>query len=166
MSAKEDLKARNEKRIFAEFASAARLNIDAGSIRSEDKPDISCMVSGQRHRFELTEITDEDLARNVSINRKTFKTTGGPYSDDEPLIRAFSNKAAKAKYYSVLDGKLELLAYYDKQPPPFELQPSTKVDFYWLTQDMVFLGPWSRLWIYDARDNRVLWTCQRKSGAT
>jgi hypothetical protein len=163
MSNREKEKARNERRIFTEFVAAADLDIDGDSIQSErpPKPDLSCTVSGERHYFELTEITDEDLARNRSISLKTCQTTGGPISDDEPLARAFSNKAAKAQNsYKSLDGKLELLAYYDKQDPPLDLQPATNAHLFWVSQDMV-LGTWSRLWIYDTSNKKVLWKCER-----
>ncbi|MGH9967299.1 MAG: hypothetical protein ACREBG_05635 [Pyrinomonadaceae bacterium] len=165
MSIKDEDKARHERRIFAEFASAADLRVDAGSVQSErpPNPDLSCTISGSRHYCELTEITDEDLAKNVNINLKTRETTGGPYSDDTPLLKAFSGKAAKArKSYPIFNGKLELLAYYDKQRPAYDLQPATKVQLYWLTQDMVLFGVWSRLWIYDTRNKKVLWSYSRE----
>ena len=75
MSTREREKACYERRIFSEFAAVAELDVRAGSIKSERPPkaDVSCMISGNRHYFELTEITDEDLARNVSINRKTLQ---------------------------------------------------------------------------------------------
>jgi hypothetical protein len=163
MSKKEEDKARYEQTIFTEFVEAANLDVDMNSLKSErpPKPDINCTISGERHYFELTEITDQDLARNVSISLKTLETTGGAYSDDEPLVRAFSSKAVKAQNsYTPLDGKLELLAYYDKQYPPLELQAATKEHLYWVTQNMVLLGPWSRLWIYDTWNKRVLWMCE------
>src|SRR6266568_3258531 len=102
MSIRENQKASRERQIFAAFVNAAKLEIDAGSVSSErpPKPDISCTILGHRHYFELTEIKDEDLARNRSINLRTHVTNGGPYSEDEPLLKAFSSKAARAKDYT------------------------------------------------------------------
>ncbi|HVS83622.1 MAG TPA: hypothetical protein VHE60_17965 [Pyrinomonadaceae bacterium] len=161
MSNREEMRARNERRIFNQFIATTNLRVDTGSIQSEKwpKPDISCAISGQHHYFELTEITDEGLARNMSCI-DPLKPTGGAYFDDRPLLKAFSTKSHKT--YISCDGALELLAYYDKQYPPLDLQPSIAQQFCWMTQDMILRGPWSRLWIYDSGNKKVLWMIERE----
>jgi hypothetical protein len=156
------MKARRERQIFAQFAEVANeslnLGIDATSIKCEDepKPDISCMMGAGKCYFELTEITDEGLARSVSISVKEMTITGGVFSQDSPLIDALTNKAIKT--YPDLDGSLDLLAYYDKQYPPSAgaIQESTRRELYWIIQSMTRFGQWSRIWIYDTWNKRIL----------
>jgi len=162
MNRKEEEKARYERLIFTDFAKAANtvadFSVNLESVKSEEppKPDISCTIDGQRNYFEMTEITDQGLARNVSISIKKMKITGRFFSQDEPLIKAFSSKAKKT--YPPLDGPLELLAYYDKQyPPPTNLiQESTLNTLCLIIRDMTIFGPWSRLWIYDQWNKNIL----------
>lgn len=159
---KEERKAKNEKRIFSEFAvvakAVANLEIELSSIVNEDppKPDISCLISGQKHYFEMTEITDEDLARRVSISLKDNIVTGGFFSQDGPLVDAFTKKEQKT--YLDLDGPLELLAYYEKQypPPKGKIRGSTLYELDSRTQGMTVFGQWKRLWIYDTWNKRIL----------
>ncbi|MGH9802430.1 MAG: hypothetical protein ACRD82_18855 [Blastocatellia bacterium] len=165
-NSKEERKASYERRIFREFADAAlsqaKLEIDLKSIVSEapPKPDISCAIGTQKHHFEMTEITDENLAKRVSISQRDLVMTGGASSQDGPLIRAFTNKSQQT--YADLDGPLELLAYYDKQypPPPKGIQKATLNQLYWVAQEMVVFGPWSRLWIYDTWNKRIIWLAE------
>lgn len=163
MSVQENQRASRERQIFAAFAASAKLKIDAGSVSSEapPKPDISCTILGCRHYFELTEITDNDLARNVSVNLKAQVTNGGPYSDDEPLLKSLSAKAGR-NYDGVVGGQLELLAYYDKQRPPFGLEPSTKTQLALLFRKMLIFGEWSRISLYDSNETKVLLVYSRE----
>jgi hypothetical protein len=158
----EGKKARRELKIFRLFAAVAStdagVRIDLGSIKNElpPKPDISCTIDGERHYFELREIVDAGLARITGTAIKEMRITVGSFSQDEPLLNAFSVKSTKK--YDVSDGKLELLAYYEKQSPPPEelLGRSTLTTLYWKTEDMTTLGPWYRLWIYDVCNKRIL----------
>jgi hypothetical protein len=154
-SKRDEEKARWERKILTEFAEAAKLEIVSDSIRSEipPRPDTSCVIAGQKHYFELREITDQELARRYSISIKTMQQTGGSYSQDDPLIRTFSSKLQKN--YRDLDGPLELLAYYEKQCPPPELKDSTKETLFWTIQSML-IGQWYRVWIYSTRKREVL----------
>lgn len=164
MTNRENEKAFRERRIFTAFVAAAGLEIDAGSVSSESppKPDISCTILGHRHAFELTEITDDDLARNVSVNQKTGVTNGGPYSDDEPLLKTLSAKANR-NYCAGVGTELELLAYYDKQRPPhLGLDPSTKTELALLFRKMLLFGAWSRIWLYDLNDGKILLEYRRE----
>jgi hypothetical protein len=45
-----------------------------------------------------------------------MRITAGFFSQDNPLIKVFSDKARKN--YGNLDGPLGLVVYYDKQYPP------------------------------------------------
>ncbi len=152
---KHEEKARRERKIFAEFAEAAGLEVDFASIQSEvpPKPDISCTIAGKKHFFEMREITDQALARRYSIAINTGQQTGGWFSQDDPLVSTFSSKLEKD--YGELDGVLEFLAYYEKQYPPPILKESTRQALFWTTQSMLF-GKWRRIWIYSTWDKQVL----------
>ena len=135
MSKSAEEKARIERLIFFEFAKSANLShdlkVDLASIQSNDPPapDVSCRIAGNLHYFEMTEITDNDLAKNVNISRREGVITGGAFSQDKPLFKAISNKSQKS--YLGLDGPLELLAYYEKQYPPAFCMTKKQADLWW-----------------------------------
>ena len=156
---KEVTKARLERDVFVQFASAAELDLDLEFIENQrfTKPDLSCKIDCQQHYFVIVEIVDEDLARNVAISLETMKITGGAFSYEEPLKRAFRSKASKR--YAV-DGPLELLAFFDKQyPPTFDLNLIPKTVGL-IAQEMINSGRWYRIWVYDRWKKRILWVWQ------
>jgi len=156
ISKQDEAKARRERDIFSAFVIDANLDVQADSISSEPpfsgKTDIRCLVAGQRHYFELTEIVDPGLAENHSLARDGC-SRGGFYSGDIPLIKAFRDKAEKS--YETTDGRLELLAYYDKQESdPYPLEPSVQEELFAIAGRMLRAG-WHRLWVYDCHSKRL-----------
>jgi hypothetical protein len=156
-SKQNEAKARREREIFSAFVLAANLDVENDSISSEppfpEKTDIRCLVEGQCHYFELTEIVDAGLAESDSLTQRDGRSRGGFYSSDIPLIKAFRDKAEKS--YDTTDGRLELLAYYNKQEyDPYPLAPSMKEELYSITNRML-RARWYRLWLYDYRSNRI-----------
>jgi hypothetical protein len=155
-------KASRERQIFEEFAKVANaesnLQVDMASIKNEGppEPDISCTINGNRHCFEMVEITDEDLACNVSISIKEMKITGGAFSQDIPLIKAFVSKARKS--YPSFIGPLELLAYYDKQYPAPRggIQQTTLLQLDQIIKYMANNLNWNRFWVYDTWNTQIL----------
>jgi hypothetical protein len=114
MTNREDLKAERERTIFSKFVEASGIAVEAGSIACErpPKPDISCSIGGEKHYFELGEVTDQNLAARVATALREMRITAGFFSQDNLLIKIFSDKARKN--YGNLDGPLELVVYYDK----------------------------------------------------
>ena len=49
-----------EMKVFTEFAMAANLHVDSGTL-----PDIRCSISGEDCLFELGEVTDEALTGEI-----------------------------------------------------------------------------------------------------
>ena len=149
-----------ERRIFAEFAAAAGLRLDAGSIKSgtPPEPDIRFSIGGVQCWAELVEITDEDLARRQTISLKTGAITGGSFSQSVPLERAVRLKAMKK--YETKGSPLGLLAYYDKQFPAVEVEPDLIPRIIGdLAAQMVASGAWANVWVYDNWRKAVLWRC-------
>jgi hypothetical protein len=157
MSKRDEDKALWERKIFCEFAMMANLQADEELIQSEEppRPDISCVVSGQRRYFELVEVTDEKVAESYSLSIKHMQPRSCSYSNDNPLIRAFESKSKKT--YETLNGSLELLAYYDKQPSTPWLKDETLENVYRVSQEMLQSGPWRRIWLYDSQKKQILW---------
>jgi hypothetical protein len=157
MTNREDQKAERERTIFSQFVEASGTEVEAGSIVSErpPKPDISCSIGGEKHYFELGEVTDQNLAARVATALKEMRITAGFFSQDNPLIKVFSDKARKN--YDTLDGPLELVVYYDKQYPPPEggLKESTLRDLELIVRDMLNRG-WSRVWLFDTWNKAIL----------
>lgn len=71
-------------------------------------------------------------------------------------MRIFEKKAQNE--YETQGRQLELLIYYDRQtrPPDGALLENTQRRLNLLAQAML-LEEWSRLWIYDAAERRILW---------
>lgn len=116
---------------------------------------ISCIIGGEKHYFELGEVTDQNLAARVATALREMRVTAGFFSQDHPLIKVFSDKARKT--YGNLDGPLELVVYYDKQYPPPDrgLKESTLRDLELIVRDMLN-GAWARVWLYDTWNKAVL----------
>lgn len=155
---REEEKALRERTIFAQFAEVAELPIDADSIISErpPKPDLRCLIEGELHYFEMSEVTDEGLAARRTRAIKTMLTLGGFFRQDRPLLRVFEQKAQKE--YETDGGKLEIVVYYDRQwaPPEGGLSEGTQRQLHLFAKAML-LGRWSRVWIYDVNGREVLW---------
>ena len=148
-----------ERKIFTDFAQAAGLPVDPGSVTSgvPPQPDIRFTSGGVEQWFELVEITDQDLARNHMISLRTGAITGGTFSQRVPLERSISSKAAKT--YVTNGSRLDLLAHYDKQYPAIRVAPDLIPQAIGqVAADMIASGVWSRVWVYDGWNRRVLWT--------
>lgn len=147
-----------ERRMFAEFAAAAGISVDSGSLGSgtPPEPDIRYSAGGVECWAELVEIADEELARRHMTSLKTGAITGGCFSQAIPLERAVRLKALKT--YETKGAPLGLVAYYDKQFPAIKVEPdlipSTIGD---LAAQMVASGAWANVWVYDSWSKAVLW---------
>ena len=144
--------------MFAEFASVAGLGVEPGSISSTEppEPDISFVCHGKQHFAELVEITDQRLARRVSISLKEMRITGGSFSQRKPVFEAFQRKSQKM--YRTGGAPLVLLAYYDKQFPADSVESGLiPQEVGEIAATMVDSGVWQRTWVYDRWEKRVLW---------
>jgi len=155
-SKRNEEKARREREIFSGFAIAANLDVEADSITSETFPklDISCVIAGHRHYFELAEVVDEGVAVSDALTQKDGSSNGGFYSSDIPLMKIFRAKAEKS--YDATGGLLELLAYYDKQDFDPLLERSTTEEVGRVTNEMLRSGIWHRLWLFDSHSKKIL----------
>ena len=125
--------------VFLGFAAAANLKIDPDSSLNAKppQPDIACTVAGAQYFFELGEITDESLAKDVSTSLRTeVDSKGGFFSEEEPLIRMIRKKAATK--YETNGAPLDLILHYDKQ------SPFAPVDYLRSVTNQTYLLPWLR----------------------
>ncbi len=84
-----------EMNAFTGFAAAASLNVDSGTSKNETPPlpDISCSIGGAPYLFELGEITDEDLAADVSMSLRTGTMGMAAFSrKKDPLSGSYGRK--------------------------------------------------------------------------
>jgi hypothetical protein len=86
-----------ERKVFSEFAMAARLNVDPGSVSSgvPPQPDIKFTVQGSERWAELVEITDQDLARKHMQSLRSGAIVGGFFSQHVPLDRSITSKGTR-----------------------------------------------------------------------
>jgi hypothetical protein len=151
-----------ESRSFVGFARASGLPIDAMGHTNEKPPlpDISSTVDGQPHYFELGEITDEGLARRVSISERTGELTGGPFSQSEPLLKMFREKCGKA--YPTNGVPVDLVLYYSRQyPHEGALLEYLKIHTTEISS-LIASSPYKRVWIYsDWPPQKILWNTGR-----
>jgi hypothetical protein len=118
-------------------------------------PDVSCTIGDARYLFEVGEITDEDLAEEVSVSLRTGEDGDGlAFSEQEPLFRIIRKKAAST--YRTDGAPLDLVLHYDKQYPfaPADYLKGYEVD---IAAAMIPNGPFSRIWIYDSWTKSILW---------
>src|ERR1043166_5973504 len=134
-----------KRKIFEEFIVRARLRINPDSITGMYFPglDFTCSIEGNRHYFKLTEIVDEELAKNYHISLKTMQSRGGAFSQEPPLKKVFRTRAAKPP--NVADGSVELIAYYDKQYPPLDQPDLIQRTEGNLAEERAFSGQWTGL---------------------
>ena len=155
-----------ERKIFSEFAMAAGIDPDPGSVSTgiPPRPDIRFTVADVERWTELVEITDQDLAGNHMTSLKTGAITVGAFSQRLPLERSIRNKAAKS--YETDGSRLDLLAYYDKQYPAISVEPDLIPQAIGqVAAQMVASGVWTRVWVYDTWSKRVLWVYPADTGS-
>jgi hypothetical protein len=142
---------------FRGFIAAADLQVDPGSPGNMTPPfpDIGCKIGGAPYYFELGEITDEDLARDVNTSLKTgVDGEGGFFTEDEPLMRMIRKKASST--YQTNGAPVDLVLHYDKQAPfaPSAFLQGHEGD---IDAAMTPNGPFSRVWVYDSWTKSILW---------
>jgi hypothetical protein len=154
-------KAKEERELFREFATAARLGVDPDSIRSEDPPlpDISCRIAGKVRYFELTRAANQDIADEVGRlwvqGRRTGETGAGRahvYGDPQTLRGAVERKAAAT--HETRGVPLDLLVYYD---PAFHPSPEPEwVESTFRELQAKYRDRWNAMWLYDRTDKWIL----------
>ncbi len=108
----DDLKAKEERLVFAEFVRVARTDIDPATIESRTprEPDIRCATwDGQPLAFELAEICSEELARDLTEVRRDPDRIPEQRWPPDPTEAVYRKKIAKA--YSAPN--TDLLLYTD-----------------------------------------------------
>lgn len=151
-----------ERQVFLEFAEAAKVDVEQGSVKSEDPPipDISCKIDGKTCYFELTRVADQAIANDIGhINKVSRKTGEAPcgktssYSDKEILETAVSKKA---KIPHKTDGcRFDLLVYCDGY-----FHPRIQMD---LVRESIkrleksYENRWNKIWLYDQTSKKILW---------
>lgn len=146
-----------EMETFAEFVSASGLNVDPGTMNNEKPPlpDMRCTIEGAPYFFELGEVTDQELAEQVGISRRTLTDgEGGFLSEEEPLVRMILKKAQSR--YSTGGAPVDLVLHYDKQYP---FAPVDYLDRHApeVAAALNPRGPFSRIWIYSSWTKTILW---------
>lgn len=151
----------SERDIFHRFAEATSfLLVDADSIDSRDppEPDVWCTVSLVPYYFELASITEPKMA--IAENSSPSSPKGGAYSNDAALLAIMKKKAHKK--YSVDGIRVDLLLYYYEQPAPPEEELSKFLPIHkTVVEALTVGGPFSRVWIFDVWNTRVLYQSRR-----
>ena len=102
----------HEREVFIEFAAAAGLNLDKESVRSAEppEPDISCRVDGEERYFELTRVSDQNLANafgetmtELKMGAESSVSRVVSYSDQDAVESAVKRKPEKATTLAELD---------------------------------------------------------------
>jgi hypothetical protein len=154
----DDQKKIRESIVFVMFATDSGLVSSPMDHVNEDPPlpDIRSEINGEPYYFELGEITDQGLARAVSISERAGEITGGPFSQDKPLMKMFRDKCAKA--YSTNGAQADLLLHYSKQYSS-EKHLLTQLRIHQAEIALlVAKSPFSHIWVYRlSPPGKVLW---------
>ena len=116
-------------------------------------PDIGCTIDGHAYYFELGEITDEGLAKAVSVSVKTGEATGCSFSEAEPLLKMFRDKCGKV--YTTNGAPVDLLLYYSRQTPygPVEYIAGNQIEI----DQLIRASEFARVWVYSDGPPTILW---------
>jgi len=153
-------KEKHECQVFRDFASEAELNVDLDSIRSETVPlpDISCRINGKLHYFELTRVSDQNIANETGkLLSSTHRTGEGgvgramSYDDRQMLREAIERKTGKT--YKINGAPFDLLIYYDSAVSPSPLPDL--IDSTFRKLQIEFHQYWNKIWLYDWPNNQV-----------
>jgi hypothetical protein len=160
LNSREEQKARRERKVFLQFATVAQFDLELASVVSErpPKPDISCVIGGVTHYFELAEIIDQGFAHKCGMHRNDDEIFGGFLSHDKPLRHVFNAKANKS--YGALNGPLELLVYYNSQVAPYFDSSFIPTNVGSVANNMMTSRGWSRVWAFDTWKSEILWKRQ------
>lgn len=112
-------------------------------------------MNGRSYFFELSQILDEDLARDIGDSiKKKVDSDGRWFSEEVPLIERIRAKARKT--YTTAGENIDLLLYYERQFPfaPADYLKKYEAD---IASAVVPNGPFSRIWIFDTWTNEIIW---------
>jgi hypothetical protein len=149
-------KRRIEMLVFQAFALASGLPVDEGSAENRDPPypDILCTIYGQKHWFELGQITNEEVAEKLSPNRR--KQDGGfSYDQEEPFVKIISSKAEKK--YETEGAPVDLILHFDLRLGSAAAVERLVDKHEALLGSLSVNGPFNRVWIFDKPTRRVVW---------
>ena len=138
-----------EQTIFKRFLPNHPNNLELATMTSLKPPNPDIQVkskTGETITFELSEITDEELARNINS-----KTPHGGFINEDPSFSRLNKKSTK-NYPN--NHPIELLLYYDRYPvhlAKFEL-PNVKT----FIRDNINKWNFRTIWIYAYQENKVL----------
>jgi hypothetical protein len=154
-----------ESRVFIRFANTTQLMADPFIHDNErpPRPDIRASIDGHDCYFELGEILDEQLAKNINRTLKTGMASGCALSQIVPLMKMLKQKCEKK--YEIDDTPMDLLLYYWRQGP---YQPV--VDDYLFTnrrniEESLRNSQFDKIWIYNWDLGKVLWQIEAKKKA-
>lgn len=149
---------RNELAVFIDFAAVAGIDVDPGSVVNapSPEPDIRCTREGKPHYFELSEITDQKLARCSARAFKYDEQTVTAFSYDCPLKYIIEKKSTRK--YTSGGAPVELVLYYQTQhaPPSWHFSDLRARNMAGL-EALVLSGLFRRVWIFDAVKKLILW---------
>lgn len=147
-----------ESLVFISFATATDLLADPFMHDNESppRPDIRTSIDGQDYYFELGEIVDEDLAKNIARSRKLGLVSGCRLSQVDPLVKMLKQKCEKK--YETDGAPVDLLLYYWRQGPY-----QTTIDNYLAgtrrdIEESLRKSQFDKIWIYGWESEKVLWT--------
>lgn len=144
----DDKKAAHEVRVFLEFAARGPLKIDPQTIESRPtpEPDIRCVDSttGRPRAFELVQLTDEKLAKDVSRQAKHGEEARFRWTADQTEA-TYRDKVEKS--YTT-DCAVELLVYAGLNVTPDDVVIPTLHEMI----DRVGFGQFERVWLMGEDD--------------
>lgn len=111
-----DRKETHEREVFFEFASAAGLVLDHGTVESckPPEPDIRCMVDGQAVYFELGRLLDHGMQR-LKLRMLRGYTFSNVDAEDVRLPEREVLRRKLEKEYVASGTPIDLVLYYDNE---------------------------------------------------
>jgi len=162
---KEEQKQATESRVFVRFAKALKLLRDPfqHDNASPPHPDIHLSLPESEYYFELGEVTDQNLARNISVALKTGQCTGGALSQLDPLDKMLREKCASS--YEVHGAPIDLLLYYWRLDPYLPFVQDFFISRSEEIRRLYKASQFDRIWLFEFHSSSLLWRIEEVSGS-
>jgi hypothetical protein len=145
----DERKRMSELRVFLDFAEAAHLPIQHGTVQCFEPPhpDLGCEMDGALHFFELGEVTDSDVARRRSQLLREMKPLGGCFNQEKPLRSIILSKSRIR--YQASGAPISLVLYYWKMGPHTSEVQRVLRELQSEIDSMLRTDGYSKIWLYE-----------------
>ncbi len=149
-----------EKKVFEKFIKSIGINVVSIQSCKPPKPDIFCEAEFGKLYFELTDNTSQQMQKSAHTKDEAVRNAAFWFN---PFPAEYKQKFEK--HYETNSIECELVIYFGIHPvaelgPHFDTRLQDNIE--WIRQH-IQQSQFSRVWIYDYHQDRVLACVNRKT---